>query len=52
MTLWAGLGNYFIEGKSFYMFILPFGTGWILSIIAAIWGANIGKRGITKDKMH
>ena len=52
ITLWAGLGNYFIEGSPFFNEALPFGTGWILSIIASLWGMRIGIRGITKDNAH
>jgi hypothetical protein len=52
ITLYSGLGNYFNEGSPFFNEALPFGIGWILSIIAAILGANIGSRGITTDKIH
>ncbi|HYQ59045.1 MAG TPA: hypothetical protein VEP89_17000 [Draconibacterium sp.] len=44
ITLLAGLGNYFIEGNSFVVFIVPFGIGWILSVITSWRGAIIGRR--------
>jgi hypothetical protein len=43
MTLWAGLGNYFIHGGSFMLYIVPFGMGWMLSVAASIWGAKRSK---------
>jgi len=43
ITLWAGLGNYYYEGSPFFNEALPFGIGWILSVIASIWGTFIGK---------
>lgn len=44
ITLFAGLGN-LIEGNPDVT--LPFAMGWVLSIIASLWGGNIGKRGKT-----
>lgn len=44
ITLFAGLGN-LIEGNPDVT--LPFAMGWVLSIIASLWGGNIGKRGTT-----
>jgi hypothetical protein len=46
ITLLSGLGNY-IEGSPFFNEALPFGIGWILSIIASIWGASIGRHAKT-----
>lgn len=43
ITLWSGLGNY-ITGSEFVNEALPFGIGFILSVIASIGGASLGKR--------
>ncbi|MCM8568602.1 hypothetical protein NE848_04380 [Gramella jeungdoensis] len=45
-TLVAGVGNYFGGNPDV---TLPFAIGWVLSVIAAIWGTRKARGEITKD---
>jgi len=49
ITLWSGLGNYF-SGSPFFNELLPFGIGWLLSVIAAILGQRSGKQHFVQDQ--
>lgn len=51
MTLLMG-ENYLTGNLELNQLLFTLGIGWILSIIGAIWGSTIGKRAITKDKIH
>jgi len=51
MTLLMGL-NYFSGNLRLHELLLTLGIGWVLSIIASIWGRHIGIHGTTKDMTH
>ena len=48
MTILMG-GNYLTGELQLHELLLTLGIGWVLSIIAAIWGRNIGLRNATKE---
>ncbi len=43
ITLWSGFGNY-LAGSPFFNELLPFGIGWILSIIATLLGTSVADK--------
>jgi len=45
-------GNYLTGNLQLYELSLTLGIGWMLSIIASIWGRHIGIRTLTKDKIN
>jgi len=52
ITLWAGLGNYYLQGSPFINEALPFGIGWVLSIIGVVWVRFLGRHKIIPSKTH
>jgi len=45
-------GNYLTGNLQLYELLLTLGIGWMLSIIASIWGSHIGNRTLSKDKIN